>query len=87
MPSIRITYLTTAVLPRAIHSKLYLRHSSHRLIMEYRHDEYCDTVNPRNLNSRVILLDRNMVCVKLVHVIQTLLCFKDWSNVSVRQEV
>jgi hypothetical protein len=38
-------------------------------------------------NSQLVLLHGNTRYLILVDVIQTLMCFYDWSSVSVRQEV
>jgi hypothetical protein len=53
--------------------------------MEYTHDEYCDML--LTLGVELVLLHGNTRCVILVDAIQTLMCFDDWSSVSVRQEV
>jgi hypothetical protein len=58
------------------------------MIMEYTHDEYCDmllTLGAWNSRAGTAAWDTRYVI--LVDVIQTLMCFDDWSSVSVRREV
>jgi hypothetical protein len=52
------------------------------------HHEYCDMPFPFGVcNGRLPLMHDNTSYVILVDVIQTLLCFDDWSSVSVRHKV
>jgi hypothetical protein len=56
--------------------------------MEHTHDEYSDMFLTHGVcNGQLVLLQGNTCYVILVDVIQTLMCFDDWSSVSVRQEM
>jgi hypothetical protein len=58
------------------------------MIMEYTDDKYRHMLlTVGACNSQLVLLHGNTRYVVLVGVTQTLLCFGDWSSVSVRQEV
>lgn len=55
------------------------------MIMECTHDEYYDMLSVPVIIELVLLL-WNMRCIILVDIIQTLICFTDWSNASMRQD-
>jgi hypothetical protein len=56
--------------------------------MEHIYNEHCDVLSVLGAyNSQLVLLHGNTRYVILVDVVQTLMCFDNWSGVSVRQEV
>jgi hypothetical protein len=57
-------------------------------MVEYACDEYCDMASTLvTCNSRAGIAARECVPRYPVDVIQTLMCFSDWSSYSVRKEV
>jgi hypothetical protein len=64
--------------------------SCDRMAMAYTHDEYCDmllTLGACNSPAGTAAREYGLRCLGIRYVVQTLICFDDWSSVSVRQEV
>lgn len=52
------------------------------------HKKYCDMLLTLGIcNSQAGTASRKMCYINLVDVIQTIMCFHDWSSISVRQEM
>lgn len=53
------------------------------MIMKFIHDEYCNMLLTL-VTVKLIPLQGNTLCVIIIEVLQVLMCFDDWSNVSMR---